>query len=147
MMGVICYATLSLAILSHHLAFAAWPALHFTENGTFQVTIFEDLHFGEAEDTDWGPLQDVDTLKVMRTVLSNETTQLVILNGDLITGENTYKENSTNYVDEIVAPLVEAGLPWASTYGSESRVPSHLGCYAFPVPVPVPTCQLISFLG
>lgn len=118
-MGVISYAA-SLAILSRHLA-SAWPALQFTDNGTFQITLFEDLHFGEAEDTDWGPLQDVDTLEVMRTVLDNEPTQLVVLNGDLITGENTFKENSTDYVDEIVAPLVEAGLPWASTYGSESR--------------------------
>lgn len=97
----------------------AWPALQFTEGGTFQIAIFEDLHFGEAEDTDWGPLQDVDTLKVMQTVLDNESPQLVVLNGDLITGEDTFKENATDYVDEIVAPLVEAGLPWASTYGSE----------------------------
>ncbi|KAJ4419471.1 hypothetical protein N0V82_004916 [Gnomoniopsis sp. IMI 355080] len=115
-MGVISRLA-SLMLLSHRLA-SAWPALQFTENGTFHITIFEDLHFGEAEDTDWGPLQDVDTLKVMRTVLDNETTQLVVLNGDLITGENTFKENSTDYVDEIVAPLVEAGLPWASTYGN-----------------------------
>lgn len=103
-------------------ATAAWPPLRFTEDGTFQISIFEDLHFGEAEDTDWGPLQDVDTLKVMRTVLDSEATQLVVLNGDLITGENTFKENSTDYVDEIVAPMVEAGLPWASTYGSESML-------------------------
>lgn len=100
-------------------AAAAWPALEFTEDGTFQMTIFEDLHFGEAEDTDWGPLQDVNTLKVMQTVLDSEATQLVVLNGDLITGENTFRENSTDYVDRIVAPIVEAGLPWASTYGSE----------------------------
>lgn len=98
----------------------AWPALRFTDEGTFQISIFEDLHFGEAEDTSWGPLQDVDTLKVMQTVLDHETPQLVVLNGDLITGENTLKDNSTDYVDEIVAPLVEAGLPWASTYGSAS---------------------------
>lgn len=96
----------------------AWPALRFTDEGTFQISIFEDLHFGEAEDTDWGPLQDVDTLKVVQTVLDNESPQLIILNGDLITGEDTFKENSTDYVDEIVAPFVEAGLPWASTYGS-----------------------------
>lgn len=100
-------------------AAAVWPALHFTENGTFQITIFEDLHFGEAEDTDWGPSQDANSLRVMETVLSSEATQLVVLNGDLITGENTYKENSTNYIDRIVAPIVEVGLPWASTYGSK----------------------------
>ncbi|KUI59177.1 putative inactive purple acid phosphatase 16 [Cytospora mali] len=96
----------------------AWPDLHFTDKGTFQITIFEDLHFGEAEDTDWGPLQDNDTVKVMQTVLDNESPQLVVLNGDLITGENTFKENATDYIDEIVAPLVKYGLPWASTYGN-----------------------------
>lgn len=120
-MGIIIRYALLGAVLSAQIA-AAWPALQFTENGTFQMTIFEDLHFGEAEDTDWGPLQDVDTLKVMQTVLDHESPQLVVLNGDLITGENTFKENSTDYVDKIVAPIVEAGLPWASTYGSRSIV-------------------------
>lgn len=124
-MSTITQSSLLSAILSAHIA-AAWPALHFTENGTFQITIFEDLHFGEAENTDWGPLQDVDTLKVIQTVLDSESPQLVVLNGDLITGENTFKENSTDYVDEIVAPIVEAGLPWASTYGSRSMCSSTL---------------------
>jgi hypothetical protein len=43
---------------------------------------------------------------------------LVVLNGDLTTGENTFRENSTAYLDKIVAPLVARGLPWASTYGN-----------------------------
>jgi len=43
---------------------------------------------------------------------------LVVLNGDLITGENTYLENSTDYLDEIVAPFVQRDLSWASTYGN-----------------------------
>lgn len=42
----------------------------------------------------------------------------MVLNGDLITGENTFLENSTTYVDQIVGPLVERGLTWASTYGN-----------------------------
>jgi hypothetical protein len=42
----------------------------------------------------------------------------VVLNGDLITGDNTYLENSTDYLDMIVAPLVERNLTWASTYGN-----------------------------
>ena len=41
-----------------------------------------------------------------------------MLNGDLITGENAYLENSTVYIDKIVAPLVDRGLTWASTYGN-----------------------------
>lgn len=80
--------------------------------------IFEDFHFGEGPDTDWGPSQDDNTLKVMQDILDNESPGLVVLNGDLITGQNNFKENATDYMDKIVAPLVEAGLPWASTYGS-----------------------------
>ena len=29
---------------------SSWPALRFTENGTFQIAVFEDLHFGESRD-------------------------------------------------------------------------------------------------
>ncbi|QRD82742.1 Metallo-dependent phosphatase-like protein [Aspergillus flavus] len=101
--------------------------LQFTKNGTFQLSVFEDLHYGEgkliprsqyAEATTWGPKQDVETNAVINTVLDNESPQLVILNGDLITGENTFLSNATNYIDEIVAPLVDRKLLWASTYGN-----------------------------
>jgi len=57
----------------------------------------------------------------MNTVLDNEFPQLVVLNGDLITGENTYLRNSTDYVDRIVAPLVQRQLLWASTYGNHDN--------------------------
>ncbi|PYH99065.1 Metallo-dependent phosphatase [Aspergillus ellipticus CBS 707.79] len=92
--------------------------LQFTKNGTFQLAVFEDLHYGEAEDTDWGPEQDVESRGVMNTVLDNENPQLVVLNGDLITGEDTFLSNATDYVDRIVVPLVERNLLWASTYGN-----------------------------
>jgi hypothetical protein len=54
----------------------------------------------------------------MRSVLDAESPQLVVLNGDLITGENTYRENSSSYVHQIVKPLLERNLLWASTYGN-----------------------------
>lgn len=57
----------------------------------------------------------------MNNVLDHESPQLVVLNGDLITGENTFLENSTDYVDVIVAPLVHRGLPWASAYGNHDH--------------------------
>lgn len=96
----------------------ARPPLNFSGNGRFQIAIFEDLHFGENAWTQWGPQQDIWTTKVMNTVLDLEPTQLVVLNGDLITGENTYFENSTDYFDQLVAPMVQRRLPWASTYGN-----------------------------
>ena len=66
----------------------------------------------------WGPQQDISSIAVLNAVLDAEMPQLVVLNGDLITGENTYAFNSTDYIDQIVAPLVQRGLPWASTYGN-----------------------------
>ncbi|KAL6987211.1 hypothetical protein U1Q18_012962 [Sarracenia purpurea var. burkii] len=38
----------------------------------FKIALFADLHFGENAWTDWGPQQDVNSLKVMSTVLDNE---------------------------------------------------------------------------
>lgn len=54
----------------------------------------------------------------MNTILDSERPNLAVLNGDLITGENTFIENSTHYLDQIVAPLVKRSTPWASTYGN-----------------------------
>jgi len=77
----------------------------------------------------------------MNTVLDNESPQLVVLNGDLITGENTYLSNSTYYVDRIVQPMVQRGLSWASTYGE-------LLMYSYCVRVgDICTCVLVLCLG
>lgn len=71
----------------------------------------------DAWDT-WGPQQDINSVNVLDKVLDVEHPDLVVLNGDLITGENAYLENSTVYIDKIVGPLVDRGLTWASTYGN-----------------------------
>lgn len=44
-----------------------------------------------------------------------------MLNGDLITGENTYLHNSTHYLDQILAPLIQRNIPWASAYGNHDH--------------------------
>lgn len=87
------------------------------DSRTFRIAVFSDLHFGEEEGT-WGPEQDRKTLGLMREVLAAETPDLVVLNGDLVTGENTARENATKYVDMLVQPMIEADVPWASTYGN-----------------------------
>lgn len=51
-------------------------------------------------------------------MLDYDPPDLVVLNGDLITGENAFLENSTDYVDMLVGPMLDRGLPWASTYGN-----------------------------
>ena len=91
--------------------------LNLAPDGTFHIAVFSDLHYGENEST-FGPPQDISSAALMRQVLAQEQPDFVVLNGDLITGENTFAFNSTGYVDEIVAPLVQGGYCWASTYGN-----------------------------
>ena len=48
------------------------PRLTFKPDGTFKLTIFSDLHFGENPWDLWGPQQDVNSIALMRTVLADE---------------------------------------------------------------------------
>ncbi|CAJ2507329.1 Uu.00g085150.m01.CDS01 [Anthostomella pinea] len=92
--------------------------LTFRADGSFQISVFEDLHFGENAWGSWGPQQDLNSVKVIDKILEAECPDLVVLNGDLITGENGFLENSTVYIDQIVQPLVDRNLTFASTYGN-----------------------------
>lgn len=113
----VAFAT-SQIVVAHPVDGSIDRTLRFGADGNFQLTIFNDLHYGEAEDLWWGPAQDANSTRVINTVLDCEHPQLVVLNGDLITGENTFKFNSTDYVNEIVQPMLDRKLLWASTYGN-----------------------------
>lgn len=172
--------------LSHQAAAAAVlpraaadppPPLRFRDNGTFHLSVFSDLHFGEGtlsspphhsltlirpvvspplvpsirlcgrrcwaagvSDSEWlklilrhtrtidqagdGPAQDRNSVRVLGAVLDAERPDLVVLNGDLINGDSTYRHNSTHYVDQVVGPIVERQLTWASTYGNHDHQPN-----------------------
>ncbi|KAJ5281575.1 hypothetical protein N7478_006947 [Penicillium angulare] len=92
--------------------------LRFTEDGNFQISIFEDLHFAENSH------KDVLTQKVISHVLSKEKPQLVVINGDLVSGEQTKSSDSNKYVHQVVSPLVKKGYVWASTYGNHDSNPN-----------------------
>lgn len=61
---------------------------------------------------------DAMTKQVMRSILSDEEAQLVVLNGDLISGDAIQGSGSSDYIHEVVSPLVEINQVWASTYGN-----------------------------
>lgn len=42
------------------------------QRSSFKIALFADLHFGEDAWTNWGPRQDVKSIKVMSTVLDQE---------------------------------------------------------------------------
>lgn len=58
------------------------------------------------------------TKEVMRSVMSHENAQFFVLNGDLISGEVTQRSHASQYLHEVVSPLVDANRVWASTYGN-----------------------------
>lgn len=60
-------------------------------------------------------------MEVMKKVLEREGPQLVVFNGDLISGYGTRADNATLYLDQLVAPIVNLGLPWATTYGNHDN--------------------------
>lgn len=66
-------------------------------------------------------MQDARTAEVVKKVLERESSQLVVLNGDLISGYGTRADNATLYLDQVVAPIVDLGLPWATTYGNHDN--------------------------
>lgn len=54
----------------------------------------------------------------MSEVIASESPQLVVLNGDLISGEATNGSNPGQYLHQVVKTLVDMNVPWASTYGN-----------------------------
>ncbi|GAO14016.1 hypothetical protein UVI_02035670 [Ustilaginoidea virens] len=97
------------------------PALQFRPDGTFRITVFSDLHLGEAAQKPRGRAQDFKTIQVMSSVLEWESPDFVVLNGDLVTGEAVQRKSSGRFVDLAVAPLVERNLTWGSAYGDHDH--------------------------
>ncbi|KAF5348475.1 hypothetical protein D9756_009595 [Leucocoprinus leucothites] len=93
------------------------PRIVFRDNGTLKITVFSDLHYGEYPGDSRGPEQDRNSTRVMNRVLKDEQPDYVVINGDLITGDYTFKENATMLIDEIVAPLNAAKVPFSSSHG------------------------------
>lgn len=66
-------------------------------------------------------MKDARTADVIKRVLKYESSQLVVLNGDLISGYGTRADNATLYLDQVLAPVVDSGLPWATVYGNHDN--------------------------
>lgn len=64
---------LSLIIAAVPLRMTAEGSLRMRGDGTaFKIALFADLHFGEAAWTEWGPMQDLNSVGVMSSVLDHE---------------------------------------------------------------------------
>ncbi|KAJ6794236.1 putative inactive purple acid phosphatase 16 [Iris pallida] len=97
---------------------AAGKALRFSNDSTFRVALFADLHYGENAWTEWGPVQDDNSGRVMSAVLDRENPDFVIYLGDVITANNLPIPNASLYWDRALSPTRSRGIPWATIFGN-----------------------------
>jgi len=91
---------------------------------TFKILQLADLHFGEAEFTDWGPLQDEKSAGVIQKVIEKERPDLVVLSGDQLTG-NDIDENATEYYSNLISILQSSqdNIKWVMIFGNHDDAP------------------------
>ncbi|KAJ3569368.1 hypothetical protein NP233_g5090 [Leucocoprinus birnbaumii] len=98
------------------------PRIVFRKDGTLKITVFSDLHFGEFPDEPLvGPAHDLNSTRLMKRVLKEEKPDYAVVNGDLVTGEYTFKNNVTRLLDQVVAPLNVAKVPFSSSHGNHDN--------------------------
>jgi Calcineurin-like phosphoesterase len=93
------------------------PRLSFDEHGSFKILQLTDLHLGEDPFTNWAPLADRKTFRLIRHMIQAEQPDLVVLSGDQLTGNNV-DTNSTVYYDMLAAVIQEFAVPYAMIFGN-----------------------------
>ncbi|KAL8041379.1 hypothetical protein ABFX02_10G161500 [Erythranthe guttata] len=89
----------------------------------FKIALFADLHFGEDAWTEWGPRQDLNSARVMSSVLDQEQPDFVIYLGDVITANNVVVKNARLYWDKALSPTKNRGIPWSTIFGNHDDAP------------------------
>ncbi|CAA0812786.1 Probable inactive purple acid phosphatase 16 [Striga hermonthica] len=89
----------------------------------FRVALFADLHFGEDAWTEWGPQQDLSSLRVLSDVLDREQPDFVVYLGDVITANNIMIKNGSLFWDRALSPTRDRKIPWSSIFGNHDDAP------------------------
>ncbi|GAA1721055.1 metallophosphoesterase [Isoptericola hypogeus] len=94
------------------------PKLRFRADGTYTIVQFNDTQDDEKIDR--------RTVELMRAVLDDEHPDLVILNGDNITGGCDTPLEMQQAMNNVAQPMEERRIPWAVTFGNhdEDSTPS-----------------------
>ncbi|KAG6414141.1 hypothetical protein SASPL_126859 [Salvia splendens] len=93
------------------------------EGAPFKIALFADLHFGEDAWTEWGPIQDFNSMGVMSIVLDDEQPDFVVYLGDVITANNIMIANASLYWDQALSPTRARGIPWSTIFGNHDDAP------------------------
>lgn len=82
--------------------------LYFREDGTFRLMQLTDLHYCQEH-----PAEDEKTVALMRELIAAEKPDFVMVTGDAV-----YGERNIEYLDRVMAPVIEAGVEWSFTFGN-----------------------------
>jgi len=90
-----------------------------SSSSVFTILQLADLHFGEAENLDWGPEQDRKSSAAIQKYVDYEDSEeqgidLVVYSGDLITGNNIAR-NHSEYWTQVVQQVQK---PFATVFGN-----------------------------
>ncbi|MEU6645544.1 metallophosphoesterase family protein [Saccharomonospora sp. NPDC046836] len=117
-LGGLGAATVALGVTAPAASAAPAPAsqtanLRFRADGTYKIVQFNDTQDDERIDR--------RTLELMNAVLDDQRPDLVILNGDNITGGCDTELEMLQAMNNIVQPMEERRIPWAITYGNHDE--------------------------
>ncbi|MCK2027767.1 metallophosphoesterase family protein [Microbacterium sp. SSW1-47] len=87
--------------------------LRFRADGTFTVVQFNDTQDDEQTDR--------RTVELIEKVLDQEQPDLVVINGDVITGGCETRLAVKQAINNVVWPMESRGIPWAVTYGNHDE--------------------------
>ncbi|KAL3632516.1 putative inactive purple acid phosphatase 16 [Castilleja foliolosa] len=97
--------------------------LRIRRGAPFRIALFADLHFGEDAWTEWGPRQDLNSVKAMSTLLDQEHPDFVIYLGDVVTANNIMIKYASFYWDQALSPTRARSIPWSSIFGNHDDAP------------------------
>ncbi|WP_169053854.1 metallophosphoesterase family protein [Agromyces sp. H66] len=92
---------------------ATAPKLAFHPDGTFKVVQFNDTQDDERTDR--------RTVELMEKTLDQEQPDMVLINGDVITGGCETRLAVKQAINNVVWPMESRGIPWAVTYGNHDE--------------------------
>ncbi|WP_431806188.1 metallophosphoesterase family protein [Microbacterium paraoxydans] len=87
--------------------------LRFRPDGTFKVVQFNDTQDDEQTDR--------RTVELIEKVLDQEQPDVVVINGDVITGGCETRLAVKQAINNVVWPMESRGIPWAVTYGNHDE--------------------------
>jgi len=82
--------------------------LYFREDGSFRLMQLTDIHYCQED-----VAGDAKTIALMRELIQAEKPDFVMITGDAV-----YGPKCLEYLDRVMEPIVEAGVPFSFTFGN-----------------------------